>query len=210
MCAMLTEAHVIFDQSALCAHSGTRRSTVRDQRSSSPTAAAAPRAGTSRPERTTSGDANILGAGYRNRACTLTPSVKTVSARQGRSVTRKVTHARSWPPSRGVVWSRAPVPLSPCCWCVKPVRSVFLSVSPAMQNENYKGLGTPLPMRAESSVTCHGCTRSWRRWCFPVGSRSIESSHCPKAQGCADCARDETMPVEERAGGRTALHGCTV
>jgi hypothetical protein len=76
-------------------------------------------------------------------------------------------------------------------------------------DEIHKGRGTPLPIRAESSTTCRGCTRSWRRCGFPVGSRSIESSHCPNAQGCADCARDQT-PACERAGRRTALRGCTV
>jgi hypothetical protein len=59
-----------------------------------------------------------------------------------------------------------PFTLSCRCWCVKPVRSVFLSVPNARRVGIYKGLGTPLPIRAESVVACHGCTRSWHRWRF--------------------------------------------
>ena len=59
-----------------------------------------------------------------------------------------------------------PFTLSCRCWCVEPVRSVFLSVPNARRVGIYKGLGTPLPIRAESVVACHGCTRSWHRWRF--------------------------------------------
>ena len=41
------------------------------------------------------------------------------------------------------------VPLLLSCWCVLPVRSVFLSVPNAERVGIYKGLGTPLPICAD-------------------------------------------------------------
>ena len=52
------------------------------------------------------------------------------------------------------------------CWCVKPVRLVFLSAPNASAREIYKGLGTPRPICAVSFVACRRGTRHWRGWRF--------------------------------------------
>jgi hypothetical protein len=44
--------------------------------------------------------------------------------------------------------SRNPSLMPRCCWCVLPVRLVFLSISPAQAERNHKGPGTPLPLCA--------------------------------------------------------------
>src|SRR3974390_457107 len=75
------------------------------------------------------------------------------------------------------------------------------------QDEHCEGPGTPLPVCAVFLLLA--CpARALASRALPCRKSSFEMSHCPKAQGCAGCAQDQTAPVGERADGRTALRGC--
>jgi hypothetical protein len=98
-----------------------------------------------------------------------------------------------------------------CCWCVLPVRLVFLSVSPASAERDLRGTRDTTPGLCSASFLLLAAAAPALGF---DGASCGNSTHrvepIPKARGCAGCARGQMTTVGERAEGRTALRGCTV
>jgi hypothetical protein len=87
--------------------------------------------------------------------------------------------------------------LLPCrCWCVLPVRLVFLSVSPASAERDLRGTRDTTPDLCSTSFCClprlHPLLASM---VFPVGIRTIETSHYPRLRGARVAREIKRRPL---------------
>jgi hypothetical protein len=83
-----------------------------------------------------------------------------------------------------------------CCWCVLPVRSVFLSVSPASAERDLRRTRDTTPGLCSASFCClprlHPLLASM---VFPVGTRSIELGPYPRLGGARVAREDKRRPL---------------
>jgi hypothetical protein len=84
-----------------------------------------------------------------------------------------------------------------CCWCVLPVRLVFLSVSPAQAERDLRGTRDTTPGLCSASFCClprlHPLLASM---VFPVGTRPIELSQYPRLGGARVAREDKQRPLK--------------
>ena len=86
-----------------------------------------------------------------------------------------------------------------CCWCVLPVRLVFLSVSPASAERDLRGTRDTTPGLCSASFCClprlHPLLASM---VFPVGTRPIELSQYPGLGGARVAREVKRRPLGNR------------
>lgn len=88
-----------------------------------------------------------------------------------------------------------------CCWCVLPVRLVFLSVSPASAERDLRGTRDTTPGMCSTSSCCsprlHPLLASMA---VPVGTRPIELSHYPRLGGARGAREVKQRPFGDGQG----------